>query len=365
MTLPRVDNETDFVAEPHLLCDKEGPMLTVIVKATFEHEPGPPRGPDGTFSVAPRFRRRPVRAADVPWGKPEIASIRYPSDLCVKKPGTDVVVVGRAHAPRGEATPRIDCGVKLGRVSKQVRVTGPRVWVGAGEAVTEPRPLSALDIRYDYAFGGADDSDPERLVEDARNPVGRGVLADLAKLERSAAPQIEDPSDPVRTAGARPRPAGLGAIGRHFAPRRDRWGTYDAAWLEERSPLPPADFDDRANLVATPELVAVPPLAGGEEGGLSNLTPAGGALAFVLPNIRLAITFRLPGAEPQTLRPYLDTVLLDTVGPLDHRELAALDPDLPPAPATDLVVELVWRAAIPAPRRLADAAVSVREERGR
>lgn len=365
MTLPRVENETDFVAQPHLLVDKDGEKLCMIVKATIEHEPGPPRGTDGTFIVAPKLRRRPIRPADVPWGKPEIASIRYPSDLCVRKPGTDVIVVARAFAPKGEPAAYFDCGVRLGKVSKVVRVTGPRVWAGSGDAVTEPRPIEALDVRYDHAFGGFDDSDPEKPVEDPRNPVGRGIARDGGSLEGRPAPQLEDPADPVKSASSRPRPASLGALGRSFEPRRSRFGTYDADWLENRAPLPPPDFDDRANLAATPELIAVPPLNGGEEGALTNLVPGGGSLAFVLPRIRLAVTFKVPSREPETLRPYLDTVILDTLGPLEHRELAKRDPEAPPAPPGPLTVELVWRASILAPSRIGDAVVMVREERSR
>lgn len=363
MTLPRVENETDFVAQHHLLVDKDGEKLCLIVKATLEHEPGPPRGSDGTFSVAPKVRRRGIRAADVPWGKPEVASIRYPSDLCVRKPGTDVIVVARAFAPKGEPAVRFDCGVRAGSVSKVVRVTGPRAWAAAGESITEPLPIKQLDVRYDYAFGGFDDTDPEKPpVEDARNPVGRGIARDGASLDGAAAPQLEDPAHPVRSASSRPKPAGLGALGRHFEPRRARWGTYDTEWLENRSPLPPPDFDDRANLAATPELVATPPFQGGESGALTNLTP-GGALSFVLPRVRLAITFRVAGSEPVTLRPYLDTVVLDTLGPIEHRAIAAQDPDFPPPPAGPLTVELVWRASVVAPRRLSDATILVKEER--
>jgi hypothetical protein len=363
MTLPRVENETDFIAQPHLLVDKDGEKLVVVVKGTFEHEEGPPRGRDGTFALAPKSRRRGVRAADVPWGEPEVASIRYPSDLCVRKPGTDVIVVARAHAPRGEAVARFDCGVRLGRVSKVVRVTGRRFWVSGGDAVTEPEPVEALDVRYDHAFGGVDVSDPEKPVEDPRNPVGSGIARDPRSLDNTRAPQLEDPLEPVERASSRPRPASLGAIGRHYEPRRGRWGTYDASWLEKRSPLPPPDFDDRANLAATPELVCTPPMSGGEEGALTNLTPRGGSLALVLPTVRLVLEFRVPNREREVLRPYLDTVILDTLGPIEHREIAARDPDFPPPPPGPLTVELVWRAAVVAPRRLADATVIVREER--
>jgi len=365
MTLPAIDNTTDFVAEPHLLVDKDGDKLCVVIKATFEHQDGPPRGVDGTFTLAPKARRRRVRAADVPWGKPEIASIRYPSDLCVHKPATDVIVVARAHAPGGERVRRFDCGVRLGKVFKVVRVTGPRFWAADGDSLTEPLAFASLDLRYDYAFGGFDDSDPERVVEDARNPVGRGIARDGASLDAAPAPQLEDPMEPIERASQRPKPASLGAIGRHYQPRRARWGTYDAKWLEGRAPILPADFDERANQAATPELVASPHFTGGEEGALTNLVPGGGATPFVLPQIRLLVEVRVRGREPETFRPAIDTVILDTLGPIEHRALFEADPELPPPPRGPLTVELVWRAAIVAPKRLSDATIVVREERRR
>jgi len=358
--LPKVENDTDFVAEPHLLADRDGEKLCAIVKATFELWPGPPRGADGSFVIAPKARRRRVRAADVPWGEEEKSSILLPADLCIRKPATDVIVVAVAHAPRGEAVPSFDAGVRLGKVSKIVRITGPRVWVHEGDALTDPRPVKSLEVRYDWAFGGSDDSDPQKLVEDARNPVGLGIRATLSTLDRSQAPQIEDPLDPIRTARSKPRPAGLSAIGRHWEPRRKYWGTYDADWLENRSPLLPPDFDDRANLAATAELIASPHLTGNEEGALTNLTPGGGTLAFVLPKIRLGIVFRVKDRKPEMFTPAIDTVILDTLFvPREDDDSGA--PKGPPI--TPLVVELVYRAHVVAPRRLQDATIFVEEKR--
>lgn len=364
MSLPRVDNDTPYFAEPHLLCDVEGDKLCAIIKATFEHVEGPPHPLNGTFEVSPRSRRRPIRGADVPWGKPEVASIRYPSDLCVRKPGTDVIVVANAHAPGAEPVQKIDCGVRLASLKKMVRVTGPRVWLPDGDGVSAPRPFKSLALRYDYAFGGYDDSDPENIVEDARNPVGRGIACHLGSLEGHAAPQIEDVERPVRNASSRPKPAGVCAIGRHYEPRRMRWGTYDAAWLENRSPLPPRDFDERANLAATPELIAVPHLMTGEEGALENLTEGGGSLHFVLPKVRLSVRFIVKNqrADAVVVKPQLDTVILDTLGPIEHRLLSAKDPELPPPPPGPLMIELTWRASILAPRKLSDVEIVVREE---
>ncbi|HTJ83180.1 MAG TPA: DUF2169 domain-containing protein, partial [Polyangiaceae bacterium] len=143
------------------------------------------------------------------------------------------------------------------------------------------------------------------------------------------------------------------------------WGTYDAKWLEERAPTPPPDFDDRANQAATPELVASPQLVGGEEGALTNLVPGGGTTPFVLPRVRLVIEVRVPHREREVFRPSIDTVVLDTLGPIEHRARAKVDPEFPPAPRGPLTVELVWRAAVVAPKRLSDATILIREERGR
>lgn len=361
MSQPKVDNQTDFVAEPHTLADKDGERLCAIVKATFEYAPGPPRGADGSFRVAPKARRRPIRGADVPWGDPAKSSILYPSDLCVRKPATDVVVVAVARAPGGEAVPAFDAGVRLGRVHKVVRVLGPRLWVHEGDAMTEPRPLAELAVRYEEAFGGRDDSDPARVLEEAANPVGRGVVADLASLDRTPAPQLEDPTSPIGSARSRPKPIGLGAIGRHWEPRRRYWGSYDKQWLESRAPLPPRDFDERANQAAHPDLIASPMLQSGEEGALTNLTLGGGTLSFVLPRVSLEIGFRVKGREPEVVRPALDTVLLDTLAL--PRE--SLGDGAPPGPIlTTLVVELCWRASVRAPRSQADAEIRVEERRG-
>lgn len=361
MSLPRIENLTDFVASPFLLVDKEGERLTVIVKATFELAPGPPRPKDGSFVVAPPGRRRGVRPADIPWGEPEVPSILYPSDLCVRKPGTDVIVVARAYAPRGTPTPSFEAGVRVGRVAKTVRVTGARVWLPGGDGTSEPLPIDALDLRYDYAFGGADFADEKAPVEDPRNPVGVGVLADLDGLENTRAPQLEDPMTPIGSASSRPPPVSLGAVGRNYEPRRKRWGTYDQAWLEGRAPLPPLDFDERANQAASPGLVSVPPFAGGEEGAIENLTPGGGTVSFRLPSLRCEIAFRQKTQDTVRLTPYLDTVILDTWSPPILRAAKKKDPEAPEPPDAPLVVELVYRAAVRAPKRMQELEVTVKE----
>ncbi len=360
MTLPRVHNETDFVAEPHVLLDGDGEKLCAIVKATFELARGQPRGDDGSFTIAPKPRRRGVRAADVPWGKPEISSVRYPADLCVRKPGTEVVVVAQAHAPGGLPAPRFDAAVRVGSIGKTVRVTGPRVFLPDDGGVSDPTEIASLVLRYEYAFGGTDASRPDHFAEDPRNPIGRGFAVDPKSLGGKPAPQIEDPAEPIGAPSKRPKPAGLGPLGRHWEPRRGRWGTYGPDWLRRRSPLPPTDFDERANVSAPEGLWAQQPLRGGEEGALTNLTPSGGVVPFRLPTIRLTIGFRIKGRDPIEVSPPLDTVVLDTVLVAPPR----LDGSGTAAWASPLTLELVMRASAPAPLKWSSGEIVVEERRG-
>src|ERR1700734_508355 len=95
MQPPALDNRTDFIVHPQLLLDAEGERLVVIVKATFELD-------GGELSVAPPRRARPVRFADVPWEKEKPESVALPADVCLSKPGTDVVLFAKACAPGGK-----------------------------------------------------------------------------------------------------------------------------------------------------------------------------------------------------------------------------------------------------------------------
>jgi hypothetical protein len=342
MDQPPIDNPTDFVAHPQLILDKDGERLITIVKATFIREA------DGTLEVAPKKQQRKLRFADVPWGKPEVSSILYPADICVRKPGTDVIVVAKAYAPGGKAVPSFDAAVQVGPLRKLCRIFGLRVWQAGGNGLSPPRPITEMEMRYDYAWGGFDDSDPNNVVEEPRNPVGLGIACDPAGLTHTPAPSIEDVSIPILTAKTRPPPAGIGAIGRHWEPRRRYTGTLDKKWLEERAPIPPADQDDRMHLCASPDLTASPPLKGGEEVALLNLQPGGGATSFLLPKVGVEIEFRVKDRPPEVIRPYIDTVVIDTLAN-PRRE------DRP------LTVEYVWRASVKAPRRMKDAKVIVRE----
>src|ERR1700744_5213760 len=103
MDAPQLDNRTELAAQPRVLMAKDGERLVLIVKATFARVPR-----EGTLELVPPEERRGIRGQDIPWGDPEKSSIKYPSDLCLTKPGTDVILVTAAHAPGGKAVPSFD-----------------------------------------------------------------------------------------------------------------------------------------------------------------------------------------------------------------------------------------------------------------
>lgn len=268
----------------------------------------------------------PLHFADVYWGEPATSSLRYEADIAIEKPGTDVALIGTAYAPSG-AVRQLDVGMKIGSVGKIVRAFGDREWRKArgGFALTEPAPFETMPLVYERAYGGTDPADPSRGAFDA-NPVGKGFASDetLEEIDTLPAPNLELRDRLVKTIDERPEPAGFGFIARHWQPRRALAGTYDDAWLGERSPLLPVDFDPRSHAAASPGLVTDGFLTGGERVVIVNASPEG-RLELQLPRRMLGVTAAIAGDQiEQPLR--LDTVVIEP----DERRVA-----------------LTWRAAVP------------------
>jgi hypothetical protein len=320
MVPPPLSASTSATVGVFPLLDKGGGIqLTVIIKQRFHLW-------RGRLIAAPGAAIHPV---DEPWDPDSPASsIKIPADLCIRKPGTDVVVVGEAVAPREQPVRELDVSVSLGPLRKTVRVFGPRAWYSGLGSVspTPPQPFVRQPIRWEDAFGGMDSSDPKRALQEPRNPAGRGIAIRPETLVNQLVPHVEDPGHLLKNAGSRPPPAGLGPLGPHFQQRLRYAGTMNQKWQDERCPLVPLDFDERFNQVAVPELISPTPLHGGERVECTGLHPLG-PLVFELPRVtfgaRASIDDRWVDA-----RPVLDTVLLE--------------PNIAEA-------ELTWRTAFAAP----------------
>lgn len=330
---PEFYNNTPYFALPVPLLDRRGAECrVVIVKATY------------VLTVDRRIaeKQRPVRLGDEMWGPPEIADIRYPSDACCEKPGTDVIVVSEVQGDgiRSYA----DVQIRLADRTKTLRVHGGRSWdqTFTGICLADAAPLEVAPLAWSLSYGGFDPSDPDRPLEEPRNPVGRGIARREEDLIGKPAPRIEDPNHPVASPGKHNVPVGCAPIGRHYEPRRGMAGTYDAAWIENRFPARPDDYDERHENCAPPDFVFQQPLRGGEIGAIAGLKPES-RLDFCVPAIRIIISATIDGHEEER-RPHLDTVIID---------------------GGQEVIECVWRAAFPCPAKMRNrfTRVSVIEKR--
>ncbi len=326
MSLPEISARLDATIDLFELYDRDTLSCVVVIKQRF------------TWDDRGRLARSDgatIRAVDEPW--PDAESPMFPGDLFVRKPSTDVVVVG--HAVSARPTAELDVHVRVGAMERSLRVFGPRVWYRSlgGMAPTPPQSFERLPLMWEHAFGGMDVSDPKRAIDEPRNPYGTGLAIDSATLEHAPAPRIEDPQDLIQNARSRPAPAGVAALPPHAEPRRRFSGTYDQRWQDERMPLFPIDFDERFNQVAAPGLVAPRPLAGDEPIQLFTLGRPG-PTKLVPPRLVFQVDARTDRGVVGH-RPVLDTVLIladERALEVVHRIAIPLQP--PPALVRELRV---------------------------
>ena len=300
----QVANHTPLSASLSVFPDPAGVETAyAIVKATFRI------GADEPELAAPQL---PLLATDVFWGDPLTSSLRAAGEFALLKPATDVLLVGRAVAPRA-GTKVADVSVSVGPVSRTVRVFGDRHWHKSGGRwqATAPLPWERMPLRWDLAFGGMAPADGDEVPDhEPRNPVGRGLVArKRPPIGEQPLPNLEDPQAPITEPHDRPVPACFAPIAPTWQPRRSYAGTYDEAWTQGRAPYLPHDFDTRFFHVASPQLIAPGFLQGGEAVRLAGFS-TGEPICFELPNCGLEVEFDFDGAKlPQA--PNLEMVLFE------------------------------------------------------
>ncbi|MEO7331753.1 MAG: DUF2169 domain-containing protein [Minicystis sp.] len=294
-------NQTPFMVQDAVIPDHTGrEMVVAIVKASYRLSP--------SGGLLRAEQQEPVRLGDVCHREDDPkSSIRYPSELCTAKVGTDVVVVGDAISPKPVTV--MDIAVVVRELTVPLRVHGERVFYRGvtGVAIGPAAAFLEKPIVYEKAYGGAT---ADGAVMEMRNPSGVGVARSQKDLVDTLAPQIEHPARPHKSGSDAFAPVGYGALWSYWSPRKDHAGTMDDAWVRDRMPIMPADFDLRANNVAHPSLVFDPPLHAGE-GVLVHGMSASGQLVFTLPALGVLLTARFDGRGSVELRPTIDLVLVE------------------------------------------------------
>lgn len=270
-------------------------VVSVVVKATFAL-PAPGGSPELADVQAP------ISYEDQRHGNDPTASIVRPADIVLGKLGTDVGVVGHAHAPGGRPAAQVLVSLTVGELQRAILVHGDRHWDDGLllARITPPAPLLTMPLRLERAFGGA---------EDRRNPVGTGLVTKRADLNGHRLPNLEEPSQPIRAWTDRPPVACFGFLDGGWEPRCRYTGTLDARWRRDRFPLLPADFDLRYFHVACAGLTSRGFLRGGEPVALINLCSHGDH-RFALPRLDVTLSFRL-GAVLTSVRAVLWTVVFE------------------------------------------------------
>jgi len=313
----QVKNSTPFATTLMVLPDAAGvDTVYAVVKGTFALGP----------RLLPADEQVPVTMADQHYADPSTSSIRAPSDVCLGKPGTDVVLIGSAWSPDGRPTWQMDVSLTVGALTKTVRVLGDRVWESSasGTSMAWVAPFVRMPLVWERAFGGSDQTEKGPRAHPG-NPVGTGlrVSGGTKPLVGMPLPNVEDPRALISAPGDAPEPAGFAPIAPHWDPRKKFAGTYDDAWQRSRAPYLPADFDPRFFHYAPAGQLTLTPLAGGEPVEVLGATPDG-SLRFTLPRVAIQATFKRNGGE-DVRRAALESVLIE--------------------PDAQRVV-LVWRAAL-------------------
>jgi hypothetical protein len=282
------DNQTPFAAIGFEQRHRDGAAMAVIAVR-------------GGFFLT--YERRLHRAshqrivlADEYAGDPHRTPLLVVTDVIPWKPFADVTVLGTAHAPEGRPTPSWTAAVRVGDCAHTLRVHGARAWEPAGSA-DGFRPGAAKDdiltpIDYRLAAGGAllgADGEVE-----ARNPIGPGVLdrRHTPADARPPMPRIDSEAEPVDAPFARPEPQGFGPVPPWWSWRQKYAGTYDEAWIRDRHPALPLDFDYRFYQVAHPRLILPRYLVGDEGVRIDGLSRRSASVAFRLPRLVPYARFR-------------------------------------------------------------------------
>jgi len=241
---------------------------------------------------------------------------RYEPEGVLPKPGTDLVLIGTARAPRPGLT-SFDIAFRVGRTVRQARVFGDRIWrdTGIGFAISKPAPVDTIPLDFTRAFGGRDESAlvGGHVPFEPRNPVGLGYHHPRGRpLAGSPLPNIERTDQPIRDYLDTPEPAGFGFVGPHWQPRIRYAGTYDAAWERDRKPWLPRDFDSRHHNAAASGLTLERRLHGDESVTILNASPIE-RLEFDLPGLaNPEVHVERRGGRRERADTALDTIVVDT-----------------------------------------------------
>ena len=247
--------------------------LTLIVKGTFHLSPG---------ERAILVEEQLLPTGDEYYEDDMEMGCRYESDFSYFKPRADLLLAGKCFAPNGKPVSACRVTFQVGRKSRSLAVIGNRYWKGAFNTISDPEPFTELELRYENSYGGE---------AYKKNPVGKGYKKEQKESEakRWPLPNIENIQHRNESPDDYPDPAGFGPLGKMWHQRFSKMGTYKGAWLKERWPWFPKDFDWSHFNAAPPEMQVEGYLKGDEDLFFENLHPIHSPYHSQLPGLRVRL----------------------------------------------------------------------------
>lgn len=269
-----------------------GFAFTVVCKATFELLPD---------SSPLAFVQEPVCENDVITGESE--SLALASDLVPFKKRPEVLVIGNAYAPEGQAVPSLVARLIVGEIDKAILVVGNRYFDRFGQ-LSEPAPFTRMPLVWERAACGPNNSNP------SGRPIDNTARTDASG--RVPAPNLFPPGLMLRSRRDIVPPVGFGPIAPMWPSRAACLHRHTAWWNPSRwheQPLP-ADIDFEYFNAAPPDQQRT--LAFSEETlYLEHLHPRCPRLSTrLMPVSPIATVDHGSGPQPMHLR--CDTLIIDT-----------------------------------------------------
>ena len=177
----------------------------------------------------------------------------FPSDVYPVKPGFDFIVCG--YACSAQPQEQFHAAIRYRNTAIELQLRAPRFWkptlvTGAG-AIPGPflELVTQVPVHPAFAFGGDLEASPP-----SDNPQGMGQPSRRQELASLAMPWVEHPQHRINSMASTTEPAAFGPWPASARLRSRYCGTFDKRWQQERSPLPPSDFDSRHYNQADPRL---------------------------------------------------------------------------------------------------------------
>lgn len=127
-----------------------------------------------------------------------------------RKTGIDLLVFGKATAPRGEPVSSLRLVIECGDLEHQVDVFGERRWRDSGRGLvpSDPEPFVEMPLTNDRAYGGTARWEDAEMAHPV-NPDGKGFYLSEEAADGSPLPNLERPSDRIGAWSDQPSPACL------------------------------------------------------------------------------------------------------------------------------------------------------------